>query len=219
MRIFVGTSFLTRNIEDFPFTMKIIGLTGGICAGKSTIAKVFQEDFGVSIINADLLGHKCYVKGTECYEQLLARFGAQIINLQNDEIDRRALGAIVFNDSSKMKELTDIVWPQIRRMIQDSTEELSQRGENLVLLEAAVLIEAKWTDLVNVLICVEASQETTISRLIKRNSFSEAEARSRIAAQISAEERRKYADLVIENNNLTIDELHAEVRKVIEMLN
>lgn len=197
--------------------MHIIGLTGGICAGKSTIAKVFQEDFGVSVINADVLGHKCYEKGTECYEQLVTNFGESIISPQNGEIDRRALGAIVFNDRCKMKELTDIVWPQIRCLIQYSIEQLRKSGNSMVLIEAAVLIEAKWTDLVNFLICVEVSLETATSRLMQRNSFSEEEARSRITSQISAEERKKYADLVIDNNSLTMEEVRAEVRKVIDL--
>ena len=93
--------------------MKIICLTGGIASGKSTAARLL-ENLGARIIDADKLGHRSYKKGTVAYEKLIKAFGEKIIEASSEEIDRKILGTIVFNEEKLLKKLTDIVWPAIR---------------------------------------------------------------------------------------------------------
>jgi dephospho-CoA kinase len=98
--------------------MYILGLTGGICSGKSTVAKILGE-LGATVIDADKLGHECYEPGTECYSQIVAQFGETILCDDSvKSINRRALGSIVFSDAERMSELTALVWPEIRRMLE-----------------------------------------------------------------------------------------------------
>eukprot|EP01031_Cornospumella_fuschlensis_P039616 gene39616-48229_t len=126
--------------------MRVIGITGGICSGKSTATSLFAAK-GLRVIDADKLGHKAYEKDTPCYHALIEAFGSDIVHPETQEIDRRILGSKVFGNPENMKKLTDIVWPEIRRLIVESLEGLTKSGQAIVVLEAAVMIEAKWQDL------------------------------------------------------------------------
>lgn len=196
--------------------LKIIGLTGGICSGKSTVAKILDKH-GISIIDADKLGHEAYVPGTPCYYKLIENFGDVIVS-DDGKINRPALGAIVFADPSKMKELQDIIWPEIRRMIVEKCTILQQettRGANkvkAVVLEAAIMIEAGWQDLVSTLWVVTSDKETVLKRLKQRNNLSEEEALKRINSQMKNEERCRYADIVIDNSEGVQEE---ELEKIV----
>mmetsp|Transcript_22288 Transcript_22288/g.37285 ORF Transcript_22288/g.37285 Transcript_22288/m.37285 type:complete len:204 (-) Transcript_22288:133-744(-) len=194
--------------------MLVIGVTGGICSGKSTVVST-TESIGAKIIDADKLGHQTYVPGTICYENLVKEFGSSIVS-ENGEINRRALGSLVFSDPSKMLALNSIVWPEIRVLIENRLQELEGEGAEVVVLEAAVMIEAGWQDLVTTLWVVGVDREVARDRLMKRNSLSEVEALKRIDSQISNEERCGKANLVIENNDSggSLDEFQERVREL-----
>lgn len=136
--------------------MKVIGLSGGICSGKSSVTQICQ-DLGGYIINADLLGHQAYAPGTDCYHDLVNQFGEEIVS-SDGSINRRALGGIVFSDESKLKLLNQIVWPRIRNLIEIELNELRERGVGIVVLEAAILIEAGWQDIVDEIWVIETEQ-------------------------------------------------------------
>ncbi len=179
--------------------MKIICLTGGFASGKSTAAK-FMEEKGANIIDADRLGHRAYDIGTHPYRQVIDTFGQEIVADDND-IDREALGNKVFGKPEELKKLTDIVWPEIRRLA-----ELEIAGfdaiypDGIVILEAAVLFEAGWEDIGDETWVVVVDRETAIERSILRNKIDRTAAEKRIDSQISNEERISKADTVIENN-------------------
>jgi dephospho-CoA kinase len=138
--------------------MKVIGLSGGICSGKSSITQMCQE-FGGHVINADLLGHQAYAPGTDCFRDLVNQFGEEIVS-SDGSINRRALGGIVFSDESKLKQLNEIVWPRIRSLIEIELNQLRERGVEIVVLEAAILIEAGWQDIVDEIWVIETDRFT-----------------------------------------------------------
>jgi phosphopantetheine adenylyltransferase/dephospho-CoA kinase len=197
--------------------MHIIGLTGGICSGKSTVSEIL-ESFGAKVIDADKLGHAAYQPNTSCYDKLVSHFGEGIIS-DDKTINRPVLGSIVFSDPSKMVDLQNIVWPEIRTMIVNKLSELKSQGVKSVVIEAAIMIEAKWQDLVNSLWVVTVSQDTALSRLKKRNGLSVEDALKRINSQMASSERVAFADVVI-NNDEGVDraQLEDRVRREFDVL-
>ena len=190
--------------------MRVIGLTGGIASGKSLVSRQLAE-LGAVVIDADKLGHESYRRGTATYDAVVEAFGQDVVG-PDGEIDRRALGAKVFGDANEpaRRRLEAIVWPAIRRLGAERIEALRREGAPVVVLEAAVLIEANWLDLVDEVWLVIASPETARRRMMERNGLSQEQAGARIGAQLTNDERRRYAQLVIENDG-TRDELRAAV--------
>ena len=178
--------------------MRVIGLTGGIASGKSVVSQLLAER-GAVIIDADKLGHESYRPGTETFEALVREFGPDIAG-PDGEIDRRALGAKVFADPEARRKLNEIVWPAIKRLARERIVPLRGQGVPVVVLEAAVLIEAEWFDLVDDVWLVVTSPEAARRRMMERNGLSAEEADKRIAAQLTNEQRRPRAQVVIENN-------------------
>lgn len=185
-----------------------IGLTGGIASGKSVISSLLAER-GALIVDADRLGHESYRAGTETFRRVVETFGRDIVGADG-EIDRKRLGAKVFGDAGARKRLEAIVWPAIREMARERIEEARRQGVPVVVLEAAVLIEAGWQDLVDEVWVAEVDPETAIQRLASRNGLTREQAEARLRAQLSNEERRRHADVVIENNG-TLDDLQRRV--------
>ena len=120
--------------------MYVVGVTGEIASGKSTVCSLLKSH-GAELINADLLGHESYAPDTECFHQLVRRFGSRIVG-QNGSIDRSVLGPIVFSDPKCMKDLNAIVWPAIRKLIIKKLDQLRREHVDVVVIEAAVLLEA-----------------------------------------------------------------------------
>lgn len=179
--------------------MKIICLTGGIASGKSTAAK-FLEDQGANIVDADRLGHRAYDVGTQAYRAVIETFGEDIVSRDN-EIDRKILGNKVFGQPDELKKLTNIVWPEIRRLA-----ELEIAGfeaiypDGIVILEAAVLLEAGWQDIGEEIWVVVVEREIAIERSISRDGFEREAVESRIDSQLTNEERVSQSNVIIENN-------------------
>ena len=185
--------------------MKVICLTGGIASGKSTASR-FLEEKGAAIIDADKLGHRVYETGTQGFLKVVEAFGDDIVG-EDNHIDRKALGAKVFGDPDGLKKLTDIVWPEIRRLAEleiDSLKILDPDG--VVVLEAAVLFEAGWEDIGDEVWVAVADQEVAISRAMERDGLEREAVEKRIEAQLGNEERISKADVVIENNG-TLEEM------------
>lgn len=195
--------------------MHVIGLTGGIASGKSTVTSFFRER-NIPVIDADQLGHRTYEPGTETYERVIEAFGRDIV-APDGTIDRRVLGGRVFGRPDELKRLTDIVWPGIRKLASEQLAEFEAAGNQLVVLEAAVLFEAGWEDLVDEVWVVVVDPEIAVQRLAARNGLDPEAARARIASQLSNEERIARGDVIIENNG-TLEELQARIQHAWEAL-
>ena len=192
------TNHLTPTRQGRRQTMRSIGLTGGIASGKSTVVKQLQE-LGAATIDADILGHQTYEPGTETFRQVVEAFGDDLV-AEDGTIDRSKLGPKVFGHPDGMKRLTDIVWPGIRALAEAELARLDAAGTEVAVLEAAVMIEAGWQDLVDEVWVVAVSRDTARDRLMARNNFSEEDADRRIDSQITNDERLKHADVVISND-------------------
>lgn len=178
--------------------MRVIGLTGGIAAGKSTVSEALRER-GAVIIDADKVGHEAYQPGTETYHALVGHFGGQIVG-DNGEIDRRRLGGIVFNNPAERVALQDIVWPRMKEMMRSRLAEHRAAGAQVIVIEAAVLIEASWTDLVDEVWVVQVPESVALARLMSRNGLSEQDGLARIRAQLTNAERAARAQVIIDNS-------------------
>lgn len=195
--------------------MHVIGLTGGIASGKSTVAQFFR-DHGVPVIDADILGHRTYEPGSDTFRAVVDTFGDDLV-AADGTIDRRVLGAKVFGKPQEMTRLTDIVWPGIRKLASGELSELEVAGNQLAMLEAAVLFEAGWEDLVHEIWVTVVEPAGAIERLASRNGLDEAAARARIDSQLSNAERTAKADVTIENNG-SLEDLQNSVQSAWDAL-
>jgi len=197
-------------------TMKVIGLTGGIGSGKSTVSQ-FLKELGAVIIDADKAGHETFKPNTEAWREVVAAFGREVL-LPNNEVDRSKLGEIVFNDAEAMTRLNRIMHPRIYQTVQSRLEKLRQQGVAVVVLEAAILIEADWTPLVDEVWVTVTPESMVLERLEKQRGLEKEQTLSRIRSQMSAEERTKHADVVI-NNDGNLEAVKAKVRELWAGLN
>jgi phosphopantetheine adenylyltransferase/dephospho-CoA kinase len=178
--------------------LQVIGLTGGIASGKSTVAQFFR-DHNVPVIDADILGHRTYEPGSDTFAAVVKTFGDELV-AADGTIDRKVLGGKVFGKPDELKKLTDIVWPGIRRLASQDLAEFETAGNRVVVLEAAVLFEAGWEDLTDEIWVVVVEPDNAVKRLAARNGLDEEAARARIASQLSNAERAARANIIIENN-------------------
>ena len=179
--------------------MLVIGLTGGIASGKTTVSGILKE-LGACVLDADRVGHEAYLPNTQTWREVVAAFGEEILTPDN-EIDRGKLGALVFKVPANMKKLTDIMWPRMYDMVSERIEEQRKKGAVVMVVEAAVLLEAKWDPLTDEVWVAVAPEKTVIERLRESKGMTEEQARDRISAQMSPEERMKRADVVIHNDS------------------
>ena len=191
--------------------MFVIGLTGGIGTGKTYVSGLLK-DSGAAIVNADLLGHEVYAPQSEGWHAVVDTFGEQIV-ADNGEIDRRDLGGIVFSDENALLQLNAIMHPRIYALAEQRLNALAGRGENTAVLEAALLIEAKWTPLVDEVWVTVSPEADIIARLQERNNMDENTARSRINSQMPQSERVQHADVVLENAG-SLEELSAKIQNL-----
>jgi dephospho-CoA kinase len=195
--------------------MIVIGLTGGIGSGKSTVARYLAE-CGAAVIDADIVGHDAFKQDTTAYRDVVDYFGVGILTPEK-EIDRKKLGKIVFQDKKARDRLNQIMWSRIWEMIKSRIDEYCQRGITVVVVEAFGLIEAGWQKLVDQVWVTEVSEKVVVERLKNQRGMTEAEILTRIHAQLSNEKRKKYADVVISNDG-SPDEVRDIVKKLWENL-
>jgi dephospho-CoA kinase len=177
-----------------------IGLTGGIASGKSTVARYLQQ-LGAHVIDADRLGHRVYESDTPGFTNVVAAFGPEVVGADG-QIDRRALGALVFGSPEQLKRLTDIVWPQIRALAEAEMAAVAADDPSRILvLEAAVLLEAGWEAIVDEVWAVVVDPGVAIERACARDGLAPEAVQQRIDAQMSNEQRTRRAHVVIDNSN------------------
>lgn len=178
---------------------RVICLTGGLASGKSTAAR-HLKDLGAHVIDADVLGHRTYEPGSSAHAQVVAAFGEDIRSTDG-RIDRKVLGAKVFGRPAELKRLTDIVWPAIRALAAKEIAEVrAAHAAPLIVLEAAVLLEAGWQDLGDEVWANIVDREVAIQRAMARDGADRASIERRLDAQLSNAERLAQADVVIDNN-------------------
>ncbi len=195
--------------------MKIIGLTGGIGSGKSTAAQ-FLAELGAKVIDLDKAGHEVLKKGGLVYKRVVKEFGENILGYDG-EIDRARLGRIVFKDREALKRLNAIVHPAIDKVVENIVTESHRKGIEVVVLEAAAMLEAEKTWQVDEVWVIKSNKKTVLRRLKEKAGYTEAEVKRRMKSQIMDKERVKQADVVI-NNDGTPEELRDKVKAEWERL-
>ena len=191
--------------------MRIIGLTGGIGSGKSTVSQYLQDQ-GAVLLDADKVGHESYQPGTPTYKDLVAAFGDRIV-AEDKSINRKELGSIVFSDPAQLQRLNSIVHPRMYEMMAGSLKDMERDGVKAVVIEAAILYEAKWESLVDEVWVTVAPENVVVKRVHERNGFPEDQIRARIKSQMSNEERSARADVVIDTD-CTLDEVRSKVQSL-----
>ena len=189
---------------------RVIGLTGGIGSGKSTVSQLLAE-LGAVILDADKVGHEVFRPGTDAWREVVAEFGKKILT-PGGEVDRKKLGEIVFSHPGSLERLNRIMHPRMYALMKDKIEQYRQQGVKVVVLEAAILIEANWMSLVDEVWVTTAPESIVLERLEKHRSLKKEQTLARIHSQLSADERLKHADVII-NNDGDLDQLRAKVKE------
>lgn len=189
----------------------IIGITGSIACGKSLVSNYLQEK-GYTIIDADKIGHMA-LENDEVKKQLVNKFGKSI--LKDNEVNRVTLGKLVFENNENLKELNNIIHPQIRKNISEQIQ--VHKNEKLVFVDVPLLFEAKFDDLVEKIIVISLDEKIQLERLMNRNSLSKEEALQRIKSQIPVREKEKLGDYVVDNS-FTQENTYNQVNRILEKL-
>ena len=194
----------------------LIGLTGGIASGKSTVIQYIRYQ-GYPVIDADKLGHRVLELGNPGYSKVVEKFGEGVLN-KDKTVNRLVLGRIVFADPSQLKALNEISHPIIAEMVLKEFESIvSEDSRGIVFLEAALLIEANWYNMCHHIWVVTLDAAEATRRLQERDGLSESEARSRLESQLTPEERLAYADVVLHNDGSRKD-LFSQTQRALEEL-
>ncbi|XP_053121146.1 bifunctional coenzyme A synthase isoform X2 [Hemicordylus capensis] len=180
------------SLPPYPY---IIGLTGRSGSGKSSIGRHLAR-LGAFYLDMDSLGHNIYVPGSPVYSQVVETFGADVLH-EDGSINRRALGAKVFGNKEQLKRLTDIMWPVMAQMAREKVEEAAAQGKSVCVLDAAVLLEAGWGDMVHEIWTAIIPEEEALRRIVARDGVSEEAARMRLQNQMSNSQRVKQSHVVL----------------------
>jgi dephospho-CoA kinase len=194
--------------------MLLVGLTGGIGSGKSTVARMLEER-GAIVFDADELGHRAIAPGTPGHEKVAERFGPNVLAPGGD-VDREALASIVFADAAARRDLETIVHPEVRRMFAEEAERYRDT-DKVVVLSAPLIVETGMYPVFEVLVVVSTRIETQVERLVRERGMSEESVRARIAAQLPLEATAQVADVIVDNEG-TLDELEGQIDHVWEDL-
>jgi dephospho-CoA kinase len=188
----------------------LVGLTGGIGSGKSTVARMLEKR-GAVVFDADVLAREVVEPGTPGHAEVIERFGANVL-APGGELDREALASIVFADPAARRDLEAIVHPEVRRLFADGAEEY-EGTDRIVVLSAPLLVETGMHTAFEVLIVVSATPQTQVERLMRDRGMSEAAVRARIAAQAPLETKSEVADFLLDNEGST-EALERQVDRV-----
>ncbi|MGD8992879.1 MAG: dephospho-CoA kinase [Desulfobacterales bacterium] len=196
--------------------MHVIGLTGGIATGKSTVSAIFTKA-GAVIIDADHIARAVVKKGLPAYREIVHRFGSEIL-LPNGEINRTLLGDIIFNDHQKKQLLNSIVHPHVSEEVNRQVKQIQKSHPNAVIvLDIPLLIETGMHDDLSEIIVVYTPQDIQIQRLMQRDNISEADALARVQSQMSIERKKKQASIVIDNSG-TIEHTRRQTLDIFKRL-
>jgi len=194
----------------------VIGLTGGIASGKSTVSTILKS-MGLALIDADIIAREVVNVGAEAYHQIVETFGIEVL-LPDQTIDRKKLGSIIFNDEEKRVLLNQIVHPAVRKKMIKEKERYLSNGEKTVILDIPLLFESKLTKLVDRTLLVYVNSEVQLERLMKRDNLSQEDALARISSQMPLHEKINLADAIIDNNG-TFEELEAQIHQLLTKWN
>lgn len=175
---------------------KVIGLTGGIATGKSTVSKLLSE-YGFKIVDADIASRKAVEKGSTALEQIKETFGDEAIT-SDGEMNRQYIGELVFNHPEKRLELNEIIHPIVRTIMEQEKQQYLQQGYD-VIMDIPLLFENDLQDTVDEVWLVYTSESVQIERLMKRNNLDLVQAKARVHSQISIDKKSRMADHVIDN--------------------
>jgi dephospho-CoA kinase len=195
--------------------MHIIGLTGGIGTGKSTVAQFLREQ-GAPIVDADRVGHEVYLPGRPAYLEVIEEFGKEVV-ADDGTIDRKKLGAIVFSDPKNLARLNSITHPRMKGMMREKLQEIAKSGADIAVLEAALLFEAKWDDLADEIWVTVTPPEVAAERVSSRSNLPIKAVMERIRSQMTNEQRTERADVVIDTSgdmDSTREQAHEQWEKL-----
>ena len=186
----------------------LLGLTGGIASGKSTISKYFKEK-SIPVVDADIIARQVVEPNTEGLKKIVETFGEGIL-LPSGELDRKQLGQIIFNDESKRITLNSLLAKFIRQSILNQVKTHQKNGEKLVVLDIPLLFEGGYDSIVDEVMVSYIPKELQINRLVSRDNLSCEDALKRIDSQMDLEEKKQRADIVIDNSK-SIEETYEQV--------
>lgn len=198
----VQSIYLEKKKEDIGMSL-VIGLTGGIASGKSTVSN-FLKEMNITVVDADLEARLAVMKGESAYFKIIAEFGEDIL-VADGEIDRQKLGSIIFHQVEKRQLLNNIVHPDVRKRMSDQVEKAKKNNEEVIVLDIPLLFESKLTYMVDKTILVFVDNETQLKRLMARNNLSVEDAEARILSQMPLSDKIRLADAVINNNGSIAD--------------
>jgi dephospho-CoA kinase len=190
--------------------MLLVGLTGGIGSGKSTVAKLL-EGRGAVVFDADVLARAAVEPGTPGHDAVVERFGADVLG-PGGEIDREALARIVFADPAARRDLEALVHPEVRRLLAESCEAYRDT-DRVIVFSAPLLVETGMHTAFEVLVLVSAPVQTQIERLLRDRGMSEEQVRARVAAQAPLEDKAAVADVIVDNDG-TAEDLEGQVDRL-----
>ncbi|MDI2586167.1 dephospho-CoA kinase [Psychrobacillus sp. NEAU-3TGS] len=190
----------------------IIGLTGSIASGKSTVSNMLKE-LGYPIVDADVVARVVVEKGTETLGKIKEVFGQEVI-AEDGSLNRGKLGDIIFSSPSKRKQLNDIIHPAIRTEMLRQKEELQKAGHPSIIMDIPLLFESRLQSYVEKILVVTVTEETQLERLMARNNFTLEEAKARIQSQLPLSLKEKEADAVIYNNG-TLESTEQQLKKIL----
>lgn len=193
--------------------MTVIGLTGNIGSGKTTVGRILESEMACTCLNADYIGRVVAEPGGDAYDELFACFGADYF-LADGSLNRPKMAALVFNDKAALTKLNAITHPAVKRYIRREIDHIvGERQDAVVVVEAALLIEADYLDLLDELWLVWADDEIRLKRVMARDNATAEQAKSRMDNQMPQDEKRKYARRIVHNNS-DEENLHREVARV-----
>ena len=190
--------------------MKIVGLTGGISSGKSTVSSYLKQ-LKIPVIDADEVARKVVEPNSQGAREIRKTFGSDVFE-EDGSLNRQKLGALIFSNAENRQKLDDLLQPLIKIMILDEIEEYRQKGETMIVLDLPLLFEKHYEKLCEEIIVVYVPRELQLERLMKRNQYTKQEALSRIDSQLSIEEKRKRATVLFDNQG-TIQQLYQQVEQ------
>ncbi len=178
--------------------MYVIGLTGGIGSGKTTVARALEER-GATVLSADLTGHEVYQPGRPAWQEIVDAFGREIV-AADGAIDRKKLGAVVFSDPKQLARLNAITHPRIKELMREELDDLRRQGASVVVVEAALLFDAGWDDLADEVWVTVIPAAVAAQRVSERSGLAVDEVLRRIAAQMTNEQRIARSQVVIDTD-------------------
>ena len=192
-----------------PTGIRVIGLTGGIATGKSSVARFFTE-LGIPVIDADQLARDAVLPGSPALEQIITLLGREVLT-RDGELDRKRLGGLIFSDPGKRRQLEGILHPEIRKMAEERIAQAAAAGHQRLIYMAPLLIEAGATERVDDIWVVTVRPEIQLERLMQRDSINREQAQRMIDSQMPLSEKERYGSVVIDNSGT-----EAETRMVLE---